>query len=132
MGQCKWGGWNKQGRLRFKDLCCFLAVRRTKSHVQGVEEDALARINQERCGEGKEGRTKNGKNVPDFIGHEEELGGFMLNSDEEMAENGLDDLEDVDDTYLPLPPAKEKKHKQKKEQKKEEEEEEEKKKNKGK
>ena len=129
MGQIKWGGWNKEGRKRFKDLCRFLAVRRTKSHVQGVEEVALARINKDKYGEGNEGGNKNGKSVLDLIGYDEELGGFMMNSDEEMAENGLDELEDADDNYLPLPPAKEKKYKQKQEQKKEEEK---KKKNKGK
>lgn len=102
-GQAKFGGWNFAGRERFGNIRRVLAKVRRLPHVKAVEEDALERLLIKNNKKKALGDVGTGKKGPDYVGRGDELAPFAADSEDEAGGEVGDELEEVDDTYLPVP-----------------------------
>ena len=110
-GQAKFGGWNFAGRERFCNIRRVLAKVRRLPHVKAVEENALERLLIKANKKSALGDVNTGKKGPDYVGRGDELAPFAADSEDEAEGEVGDELEDVDDTYLPVPKTKKNKGK---------------------
>ena len=111
-GQCKWGGWNLEGRKRYIELRDKISKAKRKEHVAAVEAHVLSEIQAKYKIGTKPAARKKGPNPKDFEGKEEGYAPFGVESDEETEgevegqeeEEVNSDFEELDEEYQAPPP----------------------------
>ena len=106
-GQCKWGGWDLAGRMRYIELQKKISKAKRKEHVGGVEARALKSLRAKNNIGTKPAPKDKGRTLKDFEGKAECLASFGVESgDESETENGEEDdsdFEAFEETYRPVP-----------------------------
>ena len=106
-GQCKWGGWNLNGRKRYIELRSKISKAKRKDHVAAVEAHCLSELQaKHNIGTSRSSRKK-GSKAKDFEGKEEGFASFGVESDEETEgeeEEVPSDFEELEDNYRAPPP----------------------------
>ena len=107
-GQCKWGGWNLKGRMRYIELRGKISKAKRKEHVQAVEAHALGEIQAKYNIGTRQPAKKKGAKVKDFEGKEEGFATFGVESSDEETEEGEEeggssDFEELGDNYQSPP-----------------------------
>ena len=110
-GQCKWGGWNLDGRKRYKELRGKISKAKRKEHVEAVESRALAELQAKHNIGNRTSAKKKGAKAKDFEGVEDGLASFGKESDDEETEGEeveevSSDFEDLEEVYQAPPPKK--------------------------
>ena len=106
-GQCKWGGWNLNGRKRYIELRTKISKAKRKNHVAAVEAHCLSELQAKHSIGTSRTSKKKGKKAKDFEGNEESFASFGVESDEELEEEEEEvpsDFEELEDDYRAPPP----------------------------
>ena len=106
-GQCKWGGWNLDGRVRYIELRDKISgiKRKHQERVARVEAQALADLQAKyKIGQGQSAKKKGAK-LLDFEGKDEGKASFGVESDDETQgdDDGGSDFEELGEEYQEPP-----------------------------
>ena len=110
-GQCKFGGWNLEGRKRYIELRSKISKAKRKNHVEAVETFTLKELQAKHNIGTKTAAKKKGVEPKDFEGKEEGFASFGVESDDETQgqeeeDEESSDFEDLEEVYQAPPPKK--------------------------
>ena len=101
VGQSKFGGWDLEGRARFREIREKVSHAKRKIRTEVVEKFILGEI-QAFHKIGNRGKAKKGEKEVDFQREAERIGHYNVEDDDETVDTDggfTSDLEELDDTY---------------------------------
>lgn len=101
-GQCKWGGWNAEGRKRFNQLQTAISRAKRQPQVAGLEKKFLGMLQTKYNIGTKTGATKKGRTPKDFEGNLDAITSILGDSDDEDTGEALE-VPALDDKFMDPP-----------------------------